>query len=352
MKKQLQALLFLSVLAFSLTGLHAPAFACDLDGDGVDDLLTYQPSGSGSLNWTAFLSAGGTLTKLGFGDNGSFPAPGDYYSLGVDGLGVVNPVNFFWSILRPDDDVDKLNFGIVGVSFMPSRNWNGDGITDLAKFLNRCTKLTRRCSRRTVTGNFLLNDTDGATTFHPEPVTATGTFGRGLWALFAMDADSDGDDDVCFARHRRPKPRTFRVICKDVRSLEVILKLRIGRLFQAPLSIRLAGKDNILLWKKKAGATRVKIIDPSTGTKSVFDIPALPDEAPGKPLVGDWLSTGSQQVGIVSGGVLQVLNTLTNTIVPTAIPAGVLVDCSNNLNSSESIKFFTTRNVCKTVTCG
>ena len=159
-----------------------------------------------------------------------------------------------------------------------------------------------------------------------------------------MDADNDGDDDICFAQYINN--RNFRVICKDVQSNTKIATRNIGKFYNKPLSLKRAGQaDQIVLWKKVGNSTKITMVSAS-GQKTNATVSAT-----GKMLSGDWLGTGSQQIGIANGGVLTIFNPLSSTVSTTAIPSGIAFDCSNNLNGPGEAKIVTSSNICKVADC-
>ena len=324
------------------------SFACDVDLDGIDDPTAYEQQPDGTWIWRSILSTdNSTMMATNFGSATSYPAPGRYLGAGTPELyGHVDSL-FFWTVLKPDMEIDQLNFGRVDVSYMASRDYDGNGVTDLAKFLNRCNKLKVSCKRKRVRGNFLVNISDGTDTFI-NPVTNTGLFGGGLDAHFVMDANADGRDDVCYAKSLKKQPKNFKVICKDVSTQKKVRSNKIGRLFNNPLSLKRAGSsDYIVLWKekKKTVETKLTIIDPSGGKTNVT-MPAV-----GKVIVGDWLGLGSQQVGVAVGGVLNIYEPIGGAMSSMLIPAGTPIDCDNNFNGPGEEVILTSRNVCRVVDC-
>ena len=251
-------------------------------------------------------------------------------------------------------DSQRLNFGITKARYYASQDWNGDGITDLAKFLTPCESIKRSCLNRTTTGNFFINSTDGSTTLSAsQGSTATGLFGKSGFALLAIDADHDGDDDICYLKHQKKSPKTFTAICKDVVSSGKILKRKIGKFRAQPLKISVNNRDRMLLWRTKAkkGETKITLIDLANGEKSTATINAILDSSNSKPTVGDWLGTGSQQIGIANNGTLHIYDPLTQTSTTQAIPVGTALDCSNNLTATSSSVFLHSRNICRLVDC-
>ena len=340
--------LALSSLLLAVAILPRFTFACDVDLDGIDDPTAYEQQPDGSWTWRSILSSdSSTMTVADFGASTSYPAPGRYFGSGTPEVYGHVDSQFFWTVRIPGGGIDMLNFGRIDVSYMASRDFDGNGVADLAKFLNRCNKLKLGCKRKRVRGNFLINESTGTDSF-VDPVTDTGLFGRGLSAIFSMDANADGSDDICYTSSLRKKPKNFKVICKDVLTRSKVYSTRIGRLFNTPLSLKRAGSsDYIVLWKerKKTAETKITIIDPS-GNKTNFTMPAV-----GKVIVGDWLGTGSQQVGVAVGGVLNIYEPIGAAFSSMLIPAGTPIDCDNNFNGPGEAVIMTSRNACRVENC-
>ena len=337
----------LSSLLFLATA--GTATACDFDGDGTDDTFSVREE-NGLLTYEVFLSGGGSLTETGFSPLTAVPAPGTYYTSTEATFGYVDIDTFFWIIKRPDMTADQLNFGITNVSYMPGQDWNGDGITDLGKFLNRCgTRLKGRCARGPVTGNFLFNGTDGSETF-VNASTGTGFYGKGGSDIFAADADNDGNDDVCFTLPLRRNPRIFQIKCKSPVTDATVFKKRVGRIFESPFAVQVNGVTNIVTWKQRKRRNGVLLFLHDTQTKRRRKVPLdnVPvNAAPMRPLVGDWQGLGSQQIAFPGTDGVRLYNPADSALSDISFPAGTPYDCRTTLLGDEDKATFTSRNVCK-----
>ena len=337
-------LVFTLGLVFLLT--TASSFACDFDQDNIDDPLTYDES---SLTWRANLSGSGTqLVVPAFGTPGGHLAPANY--LGANNptmLGFVND-NFFWNIRIPDGTTDSsLNFGRSDASYISGYDFNGDGLDDTVKVINRCSRLRQRCSRNDARFNILYNNVNGNDVFANLQPLVSGFFGKGLSPIFIIDANNDGKHDVCYARNLRRDKRKFRVFCEDVATQERTGRFQIGRLHNIPLSININNQDQVVLWRtrNRRSDTKIRLVDVN-GNRKTFVIPS-----DGKVVVGDWLGTGSEQVGVSTGGFLTIYNTLDGQITTIPVPAGESLDCKNNLSGIAAERFLNTRNSCDILGC-
>lgn len=338
--------ILLLLLACALYGV--PVMACDVDSDGIDDPTAVETLADGSYTWRSIRSTDGAIEELSnFGQAGDLPIPGNYLGSEVQSLyGFVDP-QFFWTVRTPLGDNSELNFGRSAISYLGSRDYNGDGVADLAKFLTRCNQLTRKCFRRRIDGNFAIVATDGVRAFM-DPITATGRFGGGLSPLFAMDANGDDTDEICYAEPIRRKPRDFRIRCRDVQASSIVSTKRIGKLFNVPRGLRVpGGVDTLALLKsmKKKSQTKIDFLF-GDGSKKALTVDSV-----GTVLVGDYLGLGYDQIGIAEGESLTVLDPETEAVQIQAIPVGLAVDCSHNLRGSPERRVLTSKNVCKVLDC-
>ena len=333
-------------IGLSLLLATASSFACDFDQDNIDDPLTYDES---TLTWRANLSGSSSdLVVPAFGEPGGFLAPANY-------LGPNNPTmlgfissNFFWNIRIPDGTIDRsLNFGRSDASYLSGHDFNGDGLADTVKIINRCSRIRKRCSRNDARFNILYNNVVGNDVFANLQPLVSGFFGKGLSPLFVIDANNDGRDDVCYARNLRRNKKQFRAFCRDVATQELTGRFRIGRVFNLPLAAKIDGQDQVILWKyrRRRADTRITVISVN-GAKKSFFIPSG-----GTVVVGDWLGTGSDQIGVSTDGVLTIYNTLNGSISTMPVPAGQSLDCKNNISGIAAERFLTTRNSCNVLGC-
>ena len=339
MKIKLLFLIVLSLVAFSFN-----ASACDYDGDGIDDIATYDSSNN---IWRIKKSSDDSIMEVNFGENGAFPVPGYY-------LGTSNPAypafvssDFFWKVFIDPVINEKLNFGRVDASYLGGHDFNGDGITDPVKLINRCSRLSSVCHENSTRFNVLYNNINGNETFYNLSPLVSGFFGKGLSPLYFMDANNDGKDDVCIAQNRRANKTLFTGICRDFDSKAVVARYRIGRLFNRPLAVNILGESYTLIWKriKKTAETKVVLISKSNERTRK----TLPSD--GKVIVGDWLGTGSDQVGLATGGILTIFNPLDSSVTSRLMPAGEAVACKNNLSGRAGNKYLTTKNSCRVLNC-
>ena len=342
-----------TVLFAALALYSSIAMACDIDGDQVADLTVFS-EGEPSLTWTSTLSSGGEKITSAFGDANSLPGPGDYFGTGSDNFGYVDKIIGKWSAVTPLDSFQESSFafGLPGVVYMPSRDFNGDGITDLAKFLGQCSTLTKGCLKSKATGNFFINSSDGIETFQNDFTTETGLFGRPSSYHFALDANGDGTDDVGWTQHLKKSPKQFRVKVKDLFTGEVVWKRKIGKNFGQPLSIVIDGKQQLVTWKSIKTGTKLFFFDPVTDSKTKHIVPAFLGAQASHPVTADWLGTGSDQVGIQNGTTLAIYNPLDQSLVEQTLPAtGRALDCSNNFASSSAFAPANSKNICSVISC-
>jgi|GEM_PF-3700625 len=333
-----------------------PTFACDIDGDGIDDPTSVDMS-TGSWVWSSYLSStSSVVTKSGLGMAGSFPVAGKYFNSTQDVFGVVN-ANAFWSFVQPTTPVPSgsiytlgFPYGRVDANYLGGRDYDGDGIDDATKFINRCNKLKRSCYSKRTRPNVLLNIVSGGVPFSNLGGTfSAGFFGSGLAPIMSADIDNDGDDDICWAKDNINKPKTFKLICKDVLSDSKIFSRKIGRLFSKVYSLEINGAGDFFFSYKKRNAfgdTKIFLYD-TVGNKSVHFIPVQGDI-----VTGDYLGTGSEQIGIATGGTLTIFDPITQALAGSLpMPAGTPIDCSNTLNGPSEAKTYTSRNICKAKGC-
>jgi len=338
-------------LCCCLFGVVKSAVACDLDADGIDDRLTYELSDK-VLTWRWITATNPEVQTLSIAASAkTLPAPADYYGAGqATALGHIELDNVLWKAYRPGEDTDLIGFALPNLSYYPSLDVNGDGISDMIKLFNRCGTFSKRCKRRNVEIFFVINGVVDDTTFRIS-ATATRFYGKALNPLLGIDVDGDGDKDFCFAAPSRKNPKVFQMTCSDILAQTQLVKFKLGKLFQAPLALeRSAGQpDAVLLVRKlkKKGETQLTIYDIQTGTSTRATIAAS-----GKLLVGDWLGRGYQQIAVATAGQLNVYDPVTQATSSLSRPAGNAIDCTNNLSGAKESRIQTSKNVCKLSRCG
>lgn len=342
MLKKLLLLILLLPLAAT------PLSACDLDGDGIDDPTTYQDDGLGSYTWQSLMSSDHS-TKIvnSFGQTNQFPVPANY-------LGESEPANyayidtsFFWKLLLPpSEEFSGLNFGRADASYLAGHDFNGDGYDDAAKIIDRCTKFRKNCLRRRAFLNVVFNSVEDERPFADVSLTI-GFFGNALSPVFVMDANNDGRDNLCIGKPLKKKRKIFKFRCYDIETEAVVQTFKTGRLHNLPLSANINGADVAVLWKaqNRKGRTQIRLIDANGNTTTAYI------DVTGTVLVGDWLGTGSDQVGVASNRQLHVFNTLTSDKTVISLPSGTPIDCNNNLYGRAASKYIKSRNVCKVYNC-
>lgn len=349
-KKHITFLSFFLILLFNFLNAHA----CDLDNDGLSEIITYKRTPT--WNWNVVYSKDSSSeTLLTPGSATSLPAPGKYYGGTQDFLGVVNFESKFWTVKDQFGNEEVQNYGIEDPrSYIAGQDYNGDGVADLAKFSGGCTSVTKECYRsRAIQGNFLLNSTNGTNTFVSSGIsTATGVFGRGLSALVTFDVNEDGKDDICYTLPRiRRNPKQFKLICKDVQTGTIIQRSKIGKLFTAPLSIEVTGRDYLVLWRRTRQSVRLSLINFSENI-TITEAPEILMDRGTTPIVAKWNPGNTEQIGFVVGGnKLHIYNPLTQAITIRDLPQGTPISCKNNFKSITNSKILTTRNACRAFDC-
>jgi uncharacterized delta-60 repeat protein len=103
--------------------------AGDYDGDGVDDLATFQNG-----NWRIVQSSDGTQLNVGWGTNGDLPVPGDYDYDGSTDIAVFRPSTGTWYVwLSSTGATVAQQFGLGSDRVVPG-DYDGDGRTDFAVY--------------------------------------------------------------------------------------------------------------------------------------------------------------------------------------------------------------------------
>lgn len=333
------------VLFLALSMAPINTWACDVDNDGIDDPTTYDSS---TFTWRSKLSTDNSTREVVYGEVGAFPMPGNFLGDSMSSYYSYVAPNFFWKIYIDSMDQDEdLNFGRTDASYLGSHDYNGDGIADAAKVINRCNKVRASCHSNRARFNILYNEVSATDAFSDISPLVSGFFGKGLSPLFVMDANNDGSEDICFAKTKRNNRRRFRAYCKDVATMSIIEKFNIGKLYNRPLSATVSGADLAVIWRtvRRTASTKITLIDVNGNKTSV----TLPTD--GTVIIGDWLGTGSDQVGVATGGVLTVYNPLNQATSSMLIPTGDPVDCNNNIYGRAADKIITTRNACKVFDC-
>jgi hypothetical protein len=162
------------------------------------------------------------------------------------------------------------------------------------------------------------------------------------------DVNQDGAADICFAKPRKRNPKVFGLTCMNV-AREKIVKIKLGRLYNAPLALRRHNQpDNIVLYKslRRKGRTDFLVYSPDGSKPLKRSLNAV-----GKVIVGDWAGTGSQQVGVIGETTISYVDPIAGSEGSVPRPAGTVVDCYNNFNGPGERRIFTSKNVCKALNC-
>ncbi|MEZ4754810.1 MAG: hypothetical protein R3A13_10980 [Bdellovibrionota bacterium] len=335
MKKQLFIILLL------IAGLFLPKylFANDFDSDGIDDVTSIEQSEDGSWTWTWVKSSDGmTDTLVDFGTDGSFPCPGNYDgAVGTEACHIDS--QYFWTVKLSDATEAQLNFGLLNPSYMPGRDFDGDGDSDLAKMPAQCSKVKFGCYKKRVRVNGALNvresqdegnDSGVDRPFQGAAPTFTGLFGSRFACISTPDIDGDGDQDICEMNKRSKNPRNMVLKCKDAREQTRVANIKLGKVFNCPLRLVTAeDADSVVTWKAtKDGTTNISIIPPAgDAVETVL-------AAVGKVITGDWIddSSPAQQVGIVADGVITIYNPATEETTTASAPeSGFILDTDDSL---------------------
>jgi hypothetical protein len=108
---------------------EAATKAGDFDGDGTDDIATFNAS---TATWTYQRSCDGTDVSVQFGTPGSLPVPADYNGDGTNDVAVFQPTNSTWYIAGAPAPIA---FGSAESNDIPvPADYNGDGAAEIAMF--------------------------------------------------------------------------------------------------------------------------------------------------------------------------------------------------------------------------
>lgn len=125
MFKKLSFFVFLSAVCLS-----ASAFAADVDGDGVDDLVLWQ-NGKFTVRNTRTSAFTEITAQTGMGQQ---PVVADFDGDGRADTGVYLRTLGQWKLLQTRNGSKTVTFGEIGALAVP-RDYDGDGLADLATFL-------------------------------------------------------------------------------------------------------------------------------------------------------------------------------------------------------------------------
>lgn len=151
-----------------------PQLAGDVDGNGVSDLINFEP---GTGKWTVSSAQSGTLTPqqtwlTGFGNAGYGPLLGDWNADGRTDIGIYSNGNWRFALSTGSnftaDAIAPFSFG-QGQAI--SGDFNGDGINDLGTFKDGTWSVALgNGSGFTAAGSFNLNIPEAAPVLAPDDV--------------------------------------------------------------------------------------------------------------------------------------------------------------------------------------
>ena len=177
----------------------------DYTGDNIDDLAVYRAGATAGAqsSWYYRPLGGGAFTTVDWGQNGDFPAPGDYdgdgkYDFVVQRADSNNVNGRFWKRMASGAQSTEL-FGLKDDLVVPG-DYDDDGKTDLA----------------------VLRDDAGFLRWDFEPSgTAGSTVVTDVWGVTMTDwvaqGDYDGDGKTDYAVYRPGSPGTFYVMTSITR---------------------------------------------------------------------------------------------------------------------------------------
>jgi hypothetical protein len=149
--------------------------AYDLDDDGQDDLVSFNPQ---TGNWNA-RTVGGTvlLNNVNWGFTGCIPVPGDYDGDGTNDLAVFDTSASKWYIrsLNGNSILFGAQWGFSGCKVVPG-DYNNNGTDDLAVY-------------NPANGNWFIIEASGA------PIAFNSNFGFNGGIPVPGDFNGDGKDD-------------------------------------------------------------------------------------------------------------------------------------------------------------
>lgn len=170
-----------------------PTVVGDYDGDGKSDVAVYRAGATSGAQSTWYFrgslnNPAGNITYVPWGQNGDFPAPGDYDGDGKNDF-VVQRSNGgiqarFW-MLQTTAGFNSIVFGTPTDNIVPG-DYDGDGLTDLA----------------------VVRSTAGQFSWYIRP-SSTGVISGGRTAVFGLSAfdfmaqgdyDGDGKTDIAIWR--------------------------------------------------------------------------------------------------------------------------------------------------------
>jgi hypothetical protein len=120
---------------FGQTG-DDPTVVGDYNNDGSADLAVYRDGATPGAQSTWFVrtAPGGPITFVPWGQNGDFPAPGDYDGDGSNDFVIqrgVGGIGFFWILRSSDSGTEVHQFGTDTDLIVPG-DYDGDDTTDIA----------------------------------------------------------------------------------------------------------------------------------------------------------------------------------------------------------------------------
>jgi len=150
--------------------------AQDFDGDGLDDVATFDRS---TAMWNIYNSSNAVVENYPMGTVGEMPVPGKYYSSIYADMATFHPTSLVWTVRNSlAGTTNQVTFGFPGCTPVPG-DYDGDGTNDLAYVKTNGTVYVwiYRSSR---TGATVTNGSWGLTSSLPVP----------------GDYDGDGTNDM------------------------------------------------------------------------------------------------------------------------------------------------------------
>lgn len=295
------------LLIFAFNAFAAPG---DFSGTGLSNPAVIEAGDN--LIWKEFQNNELVIIDSGFGVLGNHLANADYTGDGKTEPAVIDN-DGKWTV-KTEAGESSFQHTTENALYIAGADFDGDDRADAAISTNSCSKKRSRTE-------ILLNPLDSTTEISFKT-------GKGYDFKIFADVNGDGRDDLCFATPvliNRVLQKRFKIICKDVLSGEKIAKLNIGKLFEAPLPLKIKNQpDYFVLSRVRRGSTIVKIID-SHGKK----ITKIKFKSKGTLLIGNYLHLDSQQIILVGETNSFIYDHKTGLISEVSFPAGIPFDDIN-----------------------